>query len=111
MGCLSQSLSVPAGEDLGPKSDLALQIKNLSVVFAKRGRVLGSQISELRAIDNLSLDLYRSEVMSVVGESGIWEDHPSKMRNETAGTYFGLYHLQRFGFNKNFRTESTPRLS
>jgi peptide/nickel transport system ATP-binding protein len=67
---MSQSMSSASSEYSNPKSDIALQVNNLRVVFTKAGGVLGRQRSEVRAIDNLTLDLRRSEVLSVVGESG-----------------------------------------
>ena len=51
-------------------ANLALQIKNLRVVFTKTSGVLGSRVTEVRAIENFSLDLRKSEVLSIVGESG-----------------------------------------
>jgi oligopeptide/dipeptide ABC transporter ATP-binding protein len=63
-------MSPANNQDFGTDTDLALQIKNLRVVFTKTSGAFGSRVIEVRAIDNFSLDLRRSEVLSIVGESG-----------------------------------------
>jgi peptide/nickel transport system ATP-binding protein len=46
-----------------PEKDVVLSIRNLSVTYTTRR-------GPLNAVDNLSLDLYKGEVLGLVGESG-----------------------------------------
>ncbi|MDA4129181.1 MAG: ABC transporter ATP-binding protein [Thaumarchaeota archaeon] len=63
-------MSSASAQNLGMDADLALQIKNLRVVFTKVTGIIGSRVTQVKAIDNFSLDLRKSEVLSIVGESG-----------------------------------------
>lgn len=48
----------------------ALEVKNLTVKFPRRGGVLGGVQSYFTAVDNVSFELKKGEILSVVGESG-----------------------------------------
>ncbi len=46
------------------------EIRNLCVTFTKYAGVLRRQRSDVRAVDNISLNIYEKEILSLVGESG-----------------------------------------
>ncbi len=47
-----------------------VEVHNLSMEFVKRDRKFGQQKQRIRAIDNVSLEIFQGETMGVVGESG-----------------------------------------
>jgi len=47
-----------------------LQVKNLSVHFRQRGSWWGGGAGEIKAVDEVSFDLYRGQTLGLVGESG-----------------------------------------
>ena len=49
---------------------LLLQVKNLTVIFPGRRNILGKPLSYTTAVDDVSFDVMRGEVMGLVGESG-----------------------------------------
>jgi oligopeptide transport system ATP-binding protein len=52
------------------ESERLLQVKNLRVHFPVFGGVLRRKINEVRAVDSVSFELHRGEVLGLVGESG-----------------------------------------
>ena len=52
------------------KGDLLVEIKELTKFFPVRHRLFGRQENGLRAVDRVSLDIYRGETLALVGESG-----------------------------------------
>jgi peptide/nickel transport system ATP-binding protein len=50
--------------------DVLLQVANLRVHFAIRRGVLQRHVDDVRAVDDVSLDVRRGRVLAVVGESG-----------------------------------------
>jgi oligopeptide/dipeptide ABC transporter ATP-binding protein len=47
-----------------------LKVSNLCVSFSKRRGTFGRERVEIRAVDDVSFDVFESEIVSVVGESG-----------------------------------------
>jgi oligopeptide/dipeptide ABC transporter ATP-binding protein len=66
----------PAAADGGPRTDLLLEVRDLSVTFDVGGR-------NLRAVKGVNLALRRGEVLAIVGESGCG-------KSVTASTIVGL---------------------
>lgn len=58
----------PDADDAQPKP--IMSIKNLCVSFSTPSGLLGRTASVIRAVDNVSFDVYPSETFSLVGESG-----------------------------------------
>lgn len=59
-------------KDLQKKKDPILSVKNLSVEFEinQRGALPWAKKEKLKAVDNISFDLYPGETLGIVGESG-----------------------------------------
>ena len=54
-----------------PRSDTPLlDITNVKVYFPIKGGLLGRQVGAVRAVDGVSLQVYRGETLGLVGESG-----------------------------------------
>jgi len=51
--------------------DVILKIKNIKKYFYKKSSLFSSENSgKTKAVDGVSLDLYRGETLGIVGESG-----------------------------------------
>ncbi|MBW2433406.1 MAG: peptide ABC transporter substrate-binding protein, partial [Deltaproteobacteria bacterium] len=50
--------------------DKILELKNLTKHYSIHGGVLRREVSAVRALDGIDLDIYRGECLGVVGESG-----------------------------------------
>lgn len=53
-----------------PSERPLLEVSNLSVHFRQRGGWLGRGASAIKAVDDISFDLYRGQTLGLVGESG-----------------------------------------
>ena len=51
-------------------SDKLLEIKNLSKKFPVYAKTWGKTVSYTKAVSNLSLDVYKGEILAIAGESG-----------------------------------------
>lgn len=64
----------PNGNDLNIKRDsknhLLLEVKNLSVYFPTKKNFLGKTLGYIKAVDDVSFEVYKGETLGLVGESG-----------------------------------------
>ncbi len=50
--------------------EVLLSVRNLSKKFPVKGGLLGREVAAVRAVQNISFDLYKGETLGLVGESG-----------------------------------------
>jgi oligopeptide/dipeptide ABC transporter ATP-binding protein len=50
--------------------EVLLSVRNLSKRFPIKGGILGREVASVRAVQNISFDLYKGETLGLVGESG-----------------------------------------
>jgi len=68
-----QLSSTPDGastESVKTFSEILVEVKNLSVSFPVKTNFFGKTLSEFKALEDISFDLYKGETLGVVGESG-----------------------------------------
>src|SRR5437870_1298996 len=57
-----------------PKDDVLVSVRNLRTYYSIRGsfaqRLLGREAGHVKAVDDVSLELRKGEVLGLVGESG-----------------------------------------
>lgn len=54
----------------GPAKEVLLSVRNLSKKFPIKGGLLGREVGAVRAVQNISFDIYKGETLGLVGESG-----------------------------------------
>ncbi len=62
-GSVSESVS-------GSGSDVVLRVEELTVEFAGKRNFFGRTLDKIRAVDRVSFEVYKGEVLGLVGESG-----------------------------------------
>lgn len=60
----------PTPDLLPPASDILLRAEHLSVWFPSRKNFLGKSAGFIKAVDDVSFELYKGETLGLVGESG-----------------------------------------
>ncbi len=60
----------PAVTNFKPQTDPYLQVQNLSVWFPAKKTIFGSPSSWVKAVDDVSFEIFEGETMGLVGESG-----------------------------------------
>jgi oligopeptide/dipeptide ABC transporter ATP-binding protein len=75
------------------------ELRNLKKYYPVLGGVLRRQVNSIKAVDDLDLDIYRSECLGLVGESGCGKTTAGKamirLHDPTSGNIF--YHYRRNG--------------
>lgn len=54
----------------GGQNDICLSVKNLKVYFPVTGGFMRKKIGDVKAVDDMSFDIYKGETFGLVGESG-----------------------------------------
>ena len=88
---LSNSLNHAAadGPD-GGNGDILLEVRNLKKYYPLRGGIFSRIQGWIKAVDDVSFDVYRGETLGLVGESGCGKDHHGQMHLEVGAAYFRL---------------------
>jgi peptide/nickel transport system ATP-binding protein len=60
----------PVTRNIEPTGDPILQVKNLKVYFPIKKGVFGRTVDHVRAVDDISFDVYPGQTLGLVGESG-----------------------------------------
>jgi peptide/nickel transport system ATP-binding protein len=66
----AKSQEAVAGSGINHSSGTLLQVENLCVHFPIRKNFLGKTLESVKAVDNISFELYKGETLGLVGESG-----------------------------------------
>jgi len=66
----SQAPATGTAASSGPSSEVLLQIQDLVKYYPIMGGVLRRHVGDVKAVDGVSLDLTKGEVLGLVGESG-----------------------------------------
>jgi peptide/nickel transport system ATP-binding protein len=67
---VSNTPAQPASGQSPQRGEAIVTIENLSVQFATHTNIWGKTTSAFKAVDNVSLSLYKGETLGLVGESG-----------------------------------------
>src|SRR5258706_12616691 len=57
-------------EYLVDESEYLLEVQNIKKYFPIAGRLIGRQVSEVKAVDNVTFAIKKGETLGLVGESG-----------------------------------------
>jgi peptide/nickel transport system ATP-binding protein len=66
----AKSQEAVAGSGINHSSGTLLQVENLCVHFPIRKNFLSKTLESVKAVDNISFELYKGETLGLVGESG-----------------------------------------
>lgn len=55
---------------MAPSKDVLVQVENLKTYFPTKKGVFRRTVGHVKAVDDVSLDIFRGEILGVVGESG-----------------------------------------
>jgi peptide/nickel transport system ATP-binding protein len=82
----------PVTRNIEPTGDPILQVKNLKVYFPIKKGVFGRTVDHVRAVDDISFDVYPGQTLGLVGESGCGKTTTGRailrLVNPTAGQVF-----------------------
>ena len=67
---IQQPVTGPTGLVRSDQKGTMLEVKSLSVWFPSRKNLFGKALEFVRAVDNISFDVYKGETLGLVGESG-----------------------------------------
>ena len=84
-----------------PNKNIVATVKNISVWYPKTKNILGKGVQFTKAVDQVSLTIFKSETLGIVGESGCGKTTLGRAILQLVPIHNGSIHFTDFDINKN----------